>query len=218
MILRCLYIETPDPSFLTLDARYQAGFLDPETIWRYTRRADYDLDEAFVRRALAARDECFAIREGDNLAAYGWYSRSPEYFVSETLRLHFDPRWAYMYRGFTHPDYRGQRLHAVGMTMALASLKARGALGLVSTVESWNDASLKSCARMGYHTFGTIYEVRLGRLLGIKNPTNRLLQRHLVFRTPGCQPFGFWLEARAERGKGLLASTAAVFGKPSRLP
>lgn len=195
MIYKCLYIETPDPRFMALDPRFQAGFLDEESIWRYARDPENDLNEESVRRSLAAKDECFAIREGDRIAAYGWYSRAAKFHVSDTLRLHFDPQWAYMCRGFTHPDYRGQRLHAFGMTMALAAYRARGARGFVSVVETWNEASLKSCARMGYEEFGTIYEVRVGRLFGIARPKSAWLRRHLVFRTPGCLAFGFWLEA-----------------------
>src|SRR5207244_685702 len=37
MIYKCLYIDTPDPAFLTVDGKYQAGFLDTETILRYAR-------------------------------------------------------------------------------------------------------------------------------------------------------------------------------------
>jgi ribosomal protein S18 acetylase RimI-like enzyme len=195
MIHKCVYIDTPDPAFLALDPKYQAGFLDTATVWRYAGDPENDLSEAFLRRVLAAHDECFAIRDGDRLAAYGWYSRAGRFHLSDTQRLHFDPRWAYMYSGFTNPAYRGQRLHAIGMTMALAHYRARGASGFVSIVEARNEASLKSCYRMGYVDFGTIYEIRLGRLLGIRKPKSRLLQRHLVVGTPGCQAFGFWLEA-----------------------
>jgi acetyltransferase (GNAT) family protein len=199
MIFKCLSIDTPRSEFLALDARYRAGFLDAETIRRHARDPECDLDAASVHRSLAAGDECFAIRDGDTLAAYGWYSRAAIYFVSETLRFHFDPRWAYMYRGFTHPAYRGQRLHATGMTMALSALQARGAKGLVSTVERRNDASLKSCYRMGYRDFGTIYEVRVGRLLGIRTPESRWLRTHLIWHTPGCRAFDFRLEALPPR-------------------
>ncbi len=206
MILKCLYIDTPDPGFLSLDARYQAGFLDPDTVWRYAQHPEYHLNEESVRRGFAAKDECFAIREGENLAAYGWYSRAGSHYVHETLRLHFDPQWVYMYHGFTHPSYRGKRLHAFGMTMALAAYRARGSKGFASTVETWNDASLKSCARMGYHEFGTIWEIRLGRLVGIRKPQSRFLRQHLVFHSPGCKRFGFWLEALSPSGasRGLM--------------
>ena len=195
MIYKCLTIETPDPGFLTLPENFHAEFLDAEAIWRYARDPANDLDEESVSRALAANDRCFAIRQGDALAAYGWYSQAGRFHVSETLQLHFDPAWAYMYRGFTSAGFRGQRLHAIGMTMALAAYRERGCKGFVSVVESWNDASLKSCFRMGYHEFGTIYEVRVGRLLGISKPKSALLQRHLVVHTGGCDRFGFRLEA-----------------------
>ena len=210
MIYKCLYIDSPDPAFLTLEAKYRAGFLDTETICRYARDPENDLKEDRLRHALTANDDCFAIRDGDRLAAYGWYSRAGNARVSDTLRLHFDPQWVYMYHGFTHRDYRGQRLHAIGMTMALVGYVARGAKGLVSVVETWNEASLKSCARMGYHEFGMIYEIRLGRLLGIRHPTGSFLRRHIVVRTPGCLAFGFWLEALRPRSASDHLSPAAA--------
>jgi hypothetical protein len=50
---------------------------------------------------------------------------------------------------------------------------------------------------MGYHDFGTIYGIRVGRLLGIHHPHGRLLGRQLIYCTPGCRRFGFWLERAA---------------------
>jgi len=193
VILKCVYIDTADPTYRAISSKYQAGFLDTETVWRYAGQPEYDLPESFLRRALGVNDECFAIRDGDTLAAYGWYSSSANHF-SDDLTLHFSPRWVYMYRGFTHPGYRGQRLHAVGMTMALDAYKARGFEGLVSCVEARNTASLKSVYRMGYHDFGTIYGLRLGRLLGLRHATQRMLNHQFIYCTPGCRTFGFWLE------------------------
>jgi hypothetical protein len=191
--VKCVYTETVDPEFLTLDARYNAGFLDTVALAAYVGRPEYDMPVSFVRRALASRDECFAIRDGNELAAYGWYCTSANHF-SDDLTLHFDPRWVYMYRGFTNPAYRGQRLHAIGMTMALAAYRARGHRGLVSCVERRNEASLKSVYRMGYRTFGTIYGITLGSLIGARRSTSRLLTRPITWCTPGCRKFGFWLE------------------------
>src|ERR1041385_1182924 len=48
MIYKCLYIDAADPTFLQLDARYRAEFLDPETIWRYARDPQNDLNEESV--------------------------------------------------------------------------------------------------------------------------------------------------------------------------
>jgi hypothetical protein len=83
-----------------------------------------------------------------------------------------------MYKGFTDPRYRGQRLHAIGMTRALHEYRRRGLRGIVSYVESTNFDSLKSCFRMGYKVFGSIY---LARLLG----------RHFARSSPGCEPYAF---------------------------
>ena len=193
MIFACMYLARPDPAFLRLDPRYEAGFLDAGELRQCAETGDYNLSEAFLTRALAARDECFGIRVDGVLAAYGWYSSGANHF-SDELTLHHDARWVYAYRGFTHPAYRGQRLHATRMTMALVAYRARGFMGLVTCVERSNRASLRSCARMGYRTFGRIYAVQLGRLLGLRRPRGRLLGLPLVHCTPGCKQFGLRLE------------------------
>jgi L-amino acid N-acyltransferase YncA len=84
----------------------------------------------------------------------------------------------YMYKGFTDDNYRGQRLHAIGMTRALRYYLATGHRGIVSYVESTNFDSLKSCFRMGYEAFGTVYLLKLfGRWFSVSSP--------------GCRRFGF---------------------------
>jgi hypothetical protein len=191
MILRCLYIDTPDPAFLSLEPRYQAGFLDAEELDAYVAQPEYGLTERFVRRELAMGHECFAIREGRSLATYGWYSTTPTHFTDD-LSVRFGRQWVYMYAGFTPPAYRGQRLHAFAMTLVLSLYRARGYRGLVSIVQADNDASLKSCARMGYRQFGTIYTARPGRLLQ-RRRTGGPLDRVFVVTTPGCRAFGFQL-------------------------
>ena len=67
-----------------------------------------------------------------------------------------------MYKGFTLGEHRGKRLHAIGMTLALADYRAAGYNGLVSVVETNNFDSLKSCYRMGYQPCGKIHYVKLG--------------------------------------------------------
>jgi hypothetical protein len=191
MILRCLYIDTPDPAFLTLEPGYEAGFLTAEELDRYVAQPEYGLTDHFVRRELAMGHECFAIREGQALTTYGWYSATATHFTDD-LSVRFGKKWVYMHSGFTHPAYRGRRLHAFGMTIVLTLYQARGFSGLVSIVSSDNTASLKSCARMGYRHFGTIYTARPGRLLGRRRPS-RLLDRVFVLATPGCRPFAFQL-------------------------
>ncbi len=186
-ILTCLVTTAVDTKFLSGEPRYTGGFLDADELERYAGDDRCELPRDFVHRALARGDECYAVRDGDVLAGYGWYSNRPTAVFDspdkggEDLRLHFSHRYTYMYKGYTHPDYRGQRLHAIGMTRALDAYRRRGFEGLVSCVESDNYASLKSCYRMGYKDFGRI---RVAKLFG----------RYVIHCSPGCRAYDFRLE------------------------
>ena len=208
MVLSCLYIERPDPRFLRLDPQYEIGFMSASDLFRYASQPEYELTEQYVDREFALGHRCLAITQGEVLASYGWYSTRPTAF-SDELRVHFRKPWVYMHKGFTHPAHRGRRLHATGMTVALSRYRAAGFRGLVSIVDAHNAPSLASCARMGYRAFGTIYTVRLGRLLGLRHPPG-LLGYTIVLATPGCRAFGFHLEHVRHRTEGLAT--------PSLLP
>ena len=185
-ILECVYIGVPDPFYLEAERKYQCGFLDRRALKDSSGDESYELPAAFLKQAYEKGDECFGIAEGDILASYGWYSTKPTVVVND-LRLRFNDEYVYMYKGFTHPRYRGQHLHAIGMTMALQEYLRRGFKGLVSYVESNNASSLKSVYRMGYHAFGRIY-------------VTKILGAYLVYHTRGCQGYGVCLETGKGRG------------------
>jgi hypothetical protein len=214
MIMSCLYIERPDPRFLRLDPQYEVGFLSASDLARYTSQPEYELTEQYVDRELALGHRCLAITQGDVLASYGWYSTTPTAFT-DSLWVHFSKSWVYMHKGFTHPAHRGRRLHAAGMTAALILYRAAGFSGLVSIVDAHNAASLASCARMGYRPFGTIYTLRLGRLVGLRHPTG-LLGYTMVLATPGCRAFGFRLEHARHRTERVITPSGAVVVPDSR--
>jgi hypothetical protein len=50
---------------------------------------------------------------------------------------------AFLGKGFTLPRYRGQRLHAIGMTRALCHYLAKGRRGIVCYVESTNQFEIR---------------------------------------------------------------------------
>ena len=136
------------------------------------------MSRAFVDEALRNGDECYAMRDGETLAAYGWYSTRPTPIHPAELVLQFAEGHIYMYKGFTDKRYRGQRLHAIGMTRALQHYLDAGHRGIVSYVESTNFDSLKSCFRMGYEVFGSVYVVRI-------------FGAYFTWAGPGCDAFGF---------------------------
>lgn len=181
-ILKGVCVEKPDPAFLAAPQGYAAGFLGEAELRAFAADTGNEMSLAFLDTVLPKGDECYAICDGSRLAAYGWYAMTPTPVGSPKLLLHFSSTYVYMYKGFTGERYRGKRLHAIGMTRALQAYRQRGYRGLVSYVESTNFDSLKSCERMGYRVFGSIY---LFRLLG----------RDFAFSSPGCRHLEFRVEA-----------------------
>ena len=185
-ILRGVIIERPLPEFLACPEGYTPGFLSPEQLSGFSCDAGTGLSPGFVEEAVSKGDECFGILRDGTLAAYGWYSSRPTRIDPPELRLRFRYDYVYMYNGYTHPRHRGLRLHAIGMTMALREYLKRGRKGLVSYVESNNFDSLKSCRRMGYARFGSIYIVRVSG-------------RYRALSSLGCRRLGFRVERVADR-------------------
>ncbi len=185
-VLMGIRIENVNPDFLHCSERYHCLFLDRAALQEFSGNSEYHLSQQFLDTAFAKGDECYAILDGSRLAAYGWYSSRPTAVEVPGLQLHFDPRYIYMYKGFTHDDYRGQRLHAVGMTRALAAYLERGYMGIVSYVDWNNFASLNSCYRMGYEDFGKAYALGFGG-------------RYLLHSSSGCRQYAFGLELEIPR-------------------
>jgi hypothetical protein len=180
---------TPDrveSRFRTDPKRTHGRMLEAAAMRAYAKGEANGLSERFLDEAVAKGDRCFAFFEGDVLTSYGWYSTQPTRLteISDSLVLSFDPKYVYMYNGFTLPKHRGQRLHALGMAAALEAYAKEGHKGLVSYVDSTNFASLKSCYRMGYRTFGHVVLVKVGK-------------QYLCRSTPGCKDYDFRVEQTA---------------------
>ena len=179
--LVCIYItlQDADKQYLKVPESFAGRFLAADELHALAAAGEYGISKEFLSGALAKGDACYALLQGSRVAAFGWYSRQAT-AVNDELTLHFDPAYVYMYFGYTHPDYRGKRLHAFGMTHALRAYTERGRKGLVSFVESDNFASLRSCERMGYKEAGRIRSARIGG-------------KYWIRAGKGCDAFGFRL-------------------------
>ncbi len=153
-------------------AGFEFRFLTPSEIAAFVG-AENELSDEHVARAAAGRDLCFAALQNDRLAGYGWYALgSIEAVHCDNTALSFPNDVAYMYKGFTHPDFRGLRLHGFAMRLALEALAAeRGVTRLVSTVGWLNFASLKSCDRLGYRRLGRMTKFGWGPCSAGRYPT-----------------------------------------------
>jgi hypothetical protein len=164
-VFHAMWLERVDPEFLTLESPFEWRLLETSQLEEFANNPEYDIKEEFLGSASEKGDECYGVLDGQVLASYGWYSRQPTE-TSDDLTLSFNSQYVYMYKGFTHPQYRGQRLHAIGMNLALREYLNRGTKGLISYVESNNFSSLKSVYRLGYRDIGCIAVWKLfGRLI-----------------------------------------------------
>lgn len=172
-----LQLQDVDEKFLEPVEGFEGGFLSREQVEKFSNSAEYDLPANFVSYALSRADECYGFLNDGRLAAYGWYARNTTR-LSNTLNLHFSKDYVYMYRGYTHRDFRGKRLHAMGMAQAAKAYHSRGYKGLISYVEANNFASLRSVYRMGYRNFGRVV---IFQMFG----------KCFIFHSAGCRDYGF---------------------------
>ncbi len=192
MVLRiyeCLKLTLEDvtPESRSRPSAYRSRFLSRPELERLSGDPANRLSRGFLESAWAKGDECLAFLDGEALASFGWYSRRPKVILG-LLRLHFDPAWMYMYRGYTKPAYRGQRLHSMGLLEAVRVYTERGRKGLVSIVEAVNFESKRSVYRMGWQKFGVVYHLGLGR-------------RSLVWHTGRCDQYDFFFEKLGRSGR-----------------
>ena len=149
----------------------QMRFLTPAEVEMFSQDPANEFVESHVAKAHAGTDLCFAALVDGRLASYGWYTLGRAFSIGDHDMLMRGPsNAAYMHSGFTHPDFRGRRLHGIGMGRALQALSERGVDALLSDVNWSNHASLKSCARLGYQMPGNLYSFGLGRHRFVSSP------------------------------------------------
>jgi hypothetical protein len=200
-VLKGMTAERVERAYVTCAEPYRPMFLGEELLRRFGKDPENGLPESFLDEVLSEGDECFGFLAGETLAAYGWYSRRPTRIDPPDLVLDPGDQYVYMYKGFTHPSHRGQRLHAIGMTLALQHYLRRGFKGLVSYVESNNFSSLNSVRRMGYEIFGSVYALRV---FGI----------HLTYASAGWRAHGVRIEPAKKRHA--VSGAAALAGAARR--
>ncbi|MEX1033713.1 MAG: hypothetical protein WDZ30_10160 [Cellvibrionaceae bacterium] len=137
----------------------------------------YDLDPDFIKKAQGRGELCMAVFEGGKILAYLWRT-----FAStgheKGLWVHFDERYVYGFKAFTHPDYRQQRLqHSLSYTFDTL-LRERGYSHCIAFIETHNFPSLISDKKRGHRRVGYAgYLTLFGRVI--------------PFRTPGARRHGF---------------------------
>lgn len=130
----------------------------------YVGERGYGLTDDFLAQAGNRGDKCYGVFTNDTLTSYAFYATQAT-DVNEHLRFLFMDEGCYVYKAFTHPDWRGQKLHSVALVNAMHDLNMQrvGLKGFVTLVKSSNFASLQSFKRVGFNTYSKFWVLGMSR-------------------------------------------------------
>jgi ribosomal protein S18 acetylase RimI-like enzyme len=159
--LFCLDLERPGLAQAgTSEFAYR--FLTPHDIRLFAMDSSNELTTDLADRVAEGHDVCFGVLAGQRLAGYGWCaigSIEPEH--TGGLGLLLPPDMGYLYKGFTHADFRGRGLNGIRLALASHALAQRGIRKLVCLVDWTNWASIRSCRRAGCQQLGRVVTCRI---------------------------------------------------------
>ncbi|HEX4128932.1 MAG TPA: hypothetical protein VHZ24_02735 [Pirellulales bacterium] len=150
---------------------YEFRFLSPDDVWAFAADPANDLDAAMADRLVAGDDVCFAAIHGSRLANYNWYAFGgieAEHAMRVPMTL--PAGFAYLYKGFTHPDYRGRGLNYATVLRALHALRDQGMEQIVGIIEYANWPSLTSYRRFRPVPLGLLMTLGQGRPRWVRYP------------------------------------------------
>jgi hypothetical protein len=157
----------------------------------YGKAGEYDFSPRFLQ-GLASRDDlCFGAFADGKLVSYCFFALMPT-AIDSYLRFHFPQRWIYAYKAFTHPSWRGKRLHQQVFLQALPEIGRwvrgiRDPLGFVTLVVTENVTSLNAFTRLGFMPFESF-------------PVLRIASRRRLLSGLEEESRAFYIETTAEQG------------------
>lgn len=183
-ILYCIKLDLQaiDSKSFPAASKFQMARLEPAELIRKDNLEEYQMSAGFLKEMQQKGDICYGVMRNGRLASYCWYSHKPTLLFEGDLELKFSAKCMYVYKVYTHPDFRGRRLVAFGMSNATRELSKQGCDCLVSIVEVDNFSMMKAMVRMGWETTG-------------KFICFKFFKKHHVFSTGRIKDFGFDLHA-----------------------
>jgi len=164
------------------DSGLDFRFLTPEEIRAFSVDPENLLDESLADRLKKGQHYCFAALSTElsgeqRLAAYAWFSlHSVEAKCNQGKQkntgvdLSYPDHVAFMYKGFTHPAFRGRGLYGMVNGLAIQGLADQGITHLLSTMDWTNVAARRSCRRLGFSELGLLCRWGWGDWMHTKAP------------------------------------------------
>jgi hypothetical protein len=181
---RCLRLPWPEPGAAVASAPFEVRVLDRSDLARYSREALYGISARFLDGIAARDDLCVAAFSAGQLVSYRFFALQPT-DIDAHLRFHFPPAWVYAYKAFTHPAWRGRRLHREVFLRSLPEVGRwlpRVPLGFVTLVLSDNEASAKALARVGFEPFTSFSVLRLFSRPRLVEPADEAMEFRITLQ------------------------------------
>jgi hypothetical protein len=140
---------------------FQLTFIGPNFWDRIKSLEEYGLDEKFLNKAKSKRDICLGFLDKGHIASYTWYAKETCDLFNGELKIKFNDEYVLATRTYTHPNYRGKRLHALGIAQGLKLLSRNKYKGIVGVVEANNFSSLKGISHFGSEEFGKFICIKI---------------------------------------------------------
>ena len=152
-------------------------FLSAEDIRQLAVDDGLELHASMADRLEGSRDHCFAAFCGERLASYAWFARQsieaqhnrgsqPKSGVSVSFPSHV----AFLYKGFTHPEFRGRKLHGAAVGRGLLGLAPYGVNIVLSTTDWTNRAARKALGGIGFEELGLCFRWGWGEWMHTRAP------------------------------------------------
>ena len=115
------------------DDEYTFRFLSPDDVCRLAVDESNDIPAQMAGRLRAERDYCMAAFSGERLASYAWFALDSIEAENNCgaqpksgVAVSFPEQVAFLYKGFTHADFRGRKLHGEVIGRSLIALAPLG--------------------------------------------------------------------------------------------
>lgn len=152
-------------------------FLTAADIRHFAADRENDLDLSFAARIQGGLDLCYAVIVDERLASYIWLAlgsieaaQNRGSHPRSGVAVTFPEDMAFVYKAYTRPEYRGQRLYPICMGQSLEELSSRGIKRLLATTDWTNKAALRSCQRIGFRDLGPLWRFGVGRMMFTRGP------------------------------------------------
>jgi len=161
--------------FASLDLVFR--FLDPYELARFADDPRMELSPEFVDRIEGPFDYCYAATLDGKLVGYCFLalnSIEPDQNrpgpPGTGIGFVFRRNVAFRYKGFVHPDYRGQKIYPQLINAMALAMRKRGVRFLFSTTEVSNFAASACFRRLRYKFLGLCAHVGVGSRSWMSSP------------------------------------------------